>query len=73
MLDLLYPTGGYSSETGGKMKNLRSLTNAQVARYHEEAYLPDNVLFILSGTAGEAEFLKALEEVEARVVRRCPP
>ena len=28
--DLLFPTGGYSAETGGKMKNLRALTNAQV-------------------------------------------
>lgn len=36
VLDLLYPVGGYSSETGGKMANLRSLTNAQVARYHRE-------------------------------------
>lgn len=67
VLDLLYPEGGYSSETGGKMKNLRSLTNAQVCRYHREAYRPDNLLVVVSGTAGEAEFLAALGKVEAAV------
>ena len=47
------------------MANLRSLTNAQVARYHREAYRPDNMLVILSGTAKEADFLAALEQARA--------
>lgn len=68
VLDLLYPTGGYSSETGGKMHNLHTLTNAQVARYHKELYRPDNVCFILSGTAGAPEFIAAMEKIEARVL-----
>ena len=67
VLSLLYPHGGYSAETGGKMANLHSLTNAQVARYHREAYRPDNMLFILSGTVEEADFLAALEQARARV------
>ena len=49
------------------MANLHSLTNAQVARYHREAYRPDNMLFILSGTVEEADFLAALEQARARV------
>ena len=49
------------------MANLHSLTNAQVARYHREAYRPDNMLFILSGTAGEEDFLSAFEQVRVRV------
>ena len=48
------------------MANLHSLTNAQVARYHREAYRPDNMLFILSGTVDEADFLAALEQVRVR-------
>ena len=68
ILELLYPVGGYSSETGGKMANLRSLTNAQVSRYHRELYRPDNVCFILSGTAGAEEFLAAMELIEKRVL-----
>ena len=30
------------------MKNLRALTNAQVARYHAENYRPDNTLLVSS-------------------------
>jgi len=67
VLELLYPNGGYSAETGGKMANLRSLTNEQVRRYHRENYRPDNVMVILSGTASEAEFLRELEKVEERI------
>ena len=70
VLDLMYPSGGYSSETGGKMANLRKLTNAQVTRYHREAYRPDNCCFIVSGTAGAAEFLAALVQVEDRVLAK---
>ena len=65
--ELLYPEGGYSSETGGKMKNLRSLTNAQVCRYHAENYRPDNTAFIVSGMVSEAAFLAALSQVDAAV------
>lgn len=64
-LSLLYPGSGYSSETGGKMSNLRTLTNEQVQRYHAENYVPSNMLFVLSGTASPAEFLAALDEIEA--------
>ena len=68
--DLLYPTGGYSAETGGKMKNIRALTNAQVARYHAENYRPDNTLLMVSGLVEEADFLAAVAEVEKRVVSK---
>ncbi|KAL3893199.1 MAG: hypothetical protein SGPRY_014396, partial [Prymnesium sp.] len=70
VLQLLYPDSGYSSETGGKMHNLRSLTNAQVQRYHRENYRPDNIMIVLSGTAGEEEFLRELEQVEAKIVAK---
>jgi len=73
ILDLLYPDPcGYSSETGGKMRNLRSLTNSQVRRYHAENYTPDNVMFVLSGNVDRDEFLRVLDEVE-RSVRSKPP
>ena len=54
VLDLLYPNSGYSAETGGKMANLRKLTNSQVKRYHAQNYVPSNVLFVLSGVARTA-------------------
>ena len=65
MLELLYPEGGYSAETGGKLANLRRLTNAQVRRYHAENYRPDNTAFIVSGMVSEAAFLAALSQVDA--------
>ena len=49
------------------MANLHSLTNAQVARYHREAYRPDNMLFVLSGSVEEAGFLAALEQARVRL------
>ena len=67
VLELLYPEGGYSAETGGKLANLRRLTNAQVRRYHAENYRPDNTAFIVSGMVSEAAFLAALSQVEAAV------
>ena len=56
--DLLFPNCGYSSETGGKMKNLRTLTNAQVTRYHGENYRPENAMLLVTGLVEEDAFLK---------------
>jgi len=74
ILDLLYPDCGYSSETGGKLKNLRSLTNQQVRRYHAENYNPDNMIFVLSGNvdADGESFLEKLDQVEQRVRSKMP-
>ena len=73
VLDLLYPSGGYSAETGGKMSNLRTLTNAQVRQYHAENYRADNIAFIVSGMVDEAAMLRALAEVDARVAAKPQP
>ena len=74
VLSLLYPSGGYSAETGGMLANLRTLTNAQVRRYHAENYRPSNTLFVVSGTASESEFISALEIVDARIrAKPVPP
>ena len=76
-MDLLYPTTpdtpcGYSAETGGKMANLRTLTVDKVRRYHEEYYTSDNTLLILTGNVQKEDFFKALDEVEALVLKRQP-
>ena len=72
LMNLLYPSAsGYSSETGGKMKNLRTLANSQVQRYHKENYTPDNVMFVLSGNIDSAQdFLNALDEVELNILQQ---
>ena len=75
--DLLFPDCGYSSETGGKMANLRTLTNAQVRRYHGENYRPDNAMLLVTGLVDEEAFLDALRIADARLVAtaagRSPP
>ena len=72
VLDLLYPTGGYSAETGGKMANLRALTNAQVTRYHVENYRPDNMAFIVS-VIGRPRLSSAQTLLAASLERPDPP
>ena len=52
------------------MKNLRSLTVDKVRRYHEEYYTPDNTILILTGNVQSDDFFKALDEVEALVLKR---
>jgi len=71
-MELLYPTGlcGYSAETGGKMENLRNLTVDKVRRYHREYYTPDNTILVLTGNVEGEEFFKALDEVEALILKR---
>lgn len=79
-MELLYPPPdggsdggmmcGYAAETGGKMANLRTLTVEKVRRYHREYYTPDNTLLILTGNVDSEEFFKALDEVEALILKR---
>ena len=63
-LDLLYPGCAYSSETGGKCVNLRTLTNEQVRRYHNENYRPENALLLVTGNVDEAAFLRAVQQAD---------
>jgi hypothetical protein len=73
-MDLLYPNHsvpcGYSAETGGKVANIRTLTVDKVRRYHEEYYSPDNALLVLTGNVQREDFFKALDEVEALILKR---
>lgn len=50
LCDVLYPEGsGYRAVTGGRVENLRKLTNEAVKAYHREYYRPDNLCIILTG------------------------
>jgi Zn-dependent M16 (insulinase) family peptidase len=71
-MELLYPSEscGYAAETGGKMENLRSLTVEKVRRYHREYYTPDNTVLVLTGNVEGEEFFRALDEVEALILKR---
>ncbi|CAE8685746.1 unnamed protein product [Polarella glacialis] len=48
----------YKSETGGRLKELRELTNATVREYHQSYYRPDNLCVIITG---QVDFRAACE------------
>lgn len=62
---------GYSSETGGIMKNLRdSTSNEKVRNYHKEFYRPENLKIIITGHVKPEEVFKALEKLENKIVTK---
>lgn len=72
MARALYPGKcGYSSETGGIMKNLReSTSNTKVRNYHKEFYRPENLKVIITGQVKPNEVFKALEKLEDKIVSK---
>ncbi|XP_050309780.1 uncharacterized protein C05D11.1-like [Anthonomus grandis grandis] len=62
---------GYSSETGGIMKNLReSTSNEKVRAYHKEFYRPENLKIIVTGQITPAEVFKALAPLERNILSK---
>lgn len=72
MARTLYPGKcGYSSETGGIMKNLReSTTNTKVRNYHKEFYRPENLKVIITGQVKSEDVFKSLEKLEDKIVSK---
>ncbi|XP_065172046.1 uncharacterized protein C05D11.1-like, partial [Atheta coriaria] len=64
---------GYSSETGGIMKNLReSCSNTKVRNYHKEFYRPENLKLIITGQIKPEEVFQALEKLEDKILAKGP-
>ncbi|KAF5298438.1 hypothetical protein FQR65_LT01217 [Abscondita terminalis] len=68
----LYPGRcGYSSNTGGRMKNLReSTTNEKVRKYHKEFYRPENLVLIITGQIKPEDVFRALEPIENKIIEK---
>lgn len=65
---ILYgPKSGYSSETGGLIESLRTLTNERIRKYHADNYRPDNLNVIITGSVDETELLKVMEEFDSEL------
>ena len=59
---------GYTWETGGMMKNLRtSCSNEKVRAYHKKFYRPENLDIIISGQIELEAVFKAVLPIEERV------
>ncbi|XP_066250958.1 uncharacterized protein C05D11.1-like [Euwallacea similis] len=62
---------GYSSETGGIMRNLReSTSNSKVRAYHKEFYRPENLKVIITGQISPEDVFRALEPLEQQIVSK---
>ena len=68
----LYPGKcGYSSETGGIMKNLRqSLTHDKIRAYHAETYRPENLCVIVTGMVQDQQVLDCLSKYEQKILSK---
>lgn len=73
MQRLLYPQGsGYRSETGGLTKQLRSLTNEQIIKFHHDLYSSDNLCLIIIGNLPQEELLEIVSKWDAELPERNP-
>ncbi|XP_041971152.1 uncharacterized protein C05D11.1-like [Aricia agestis] len=67
----MYPNNGYSSETGGIMKNLReSTTNKKVRDFHKKFYRAENLTIILTGQIEAKDVFEALKTVEDDIIAK---
>lgn len=71
LLRAIYPDCGYSSETGGIMKNLReSTSNQKVKDYHKSFYRPDNLTVIVTGQVKPEDLFNVLAPVEGKIIKK---
>lgn len=75
----VYPgTCSYKSETGGRLKELRELTNKTIIDYHKAYYRPDNLCVIVTGQVDYSELCQAAAPVvesikqSERIKALCP-
>lgn len=61
---LFGPKSGYSSETGGLLLELRTLTNDKIRKFHELMYRPDNLAVVITGTLDVEELLEVMEKFD---------
>ena len=75
MSKLLYPgNSSYGVETGGKLENLRTITNQEIKEYHNKYYRPENFQLTITGQISPHELFESLDEIEKKIVqKRLPP
>lgn len=71
LLRAMYPNSGYSAETGGIMKNLRTSTdNAKVRSFHKKFYRSENLTIILAGQIQASDVFSSLSIVEDDIIAK---
>ena len=60
---------GYKSNTGGCLKDIRNrLSNQRIRDYHAEAYRPENLCVIVTGTVLDEAVLETLSKFEKKIL-----
>jgi len=68
---MCFPTSGYRSETGGRMRELReSCTHAKVVAYHRQMYRPSGVRLIVVGDVPADRLLATCETIQQRILTK---
>ena len=72
MIKNLFPgNNSYTSQTGGKLSNLReSTTIEKVREYHRKFYRPENLYITVTGNVEGKEVFKALDSVERKILSK---
>lgn len=71
LLRAIYPNCGYSSETGGIMKNLRESTTIEKVRaYHNEFYRAENLTIIITGQVKPEDVFEVLKPFEEKIIKK---
>eukprot|EP01133_Synstelium_polycarpum_P012397 gene12397-14549_t len=69
--DIIFPGKcAYQSETGGKLADLRTLTNETVRAYHKSFYRPDNLAILVVGQVTPDEIFKAIDPIETKIISK---
>eukprot|EP01134_Creolimax_fragrantissima_P004653 CFRG4653T1 len=69
----LYQGTGYTSETGGKLADLRDLKVSSIRDYHKSYYRSDNLMCIITGDIEAADVFAAVQCVEDKVAKQMIP
>lgn len=69
---LIYPEGGFRSETFGMMDSLRVLTADRIREYHREMYQPKNLCLIIMGDIDHTHLLNVLDRFESTILEDIP-
>ncbi|KAJ6238525.1 presequence protease [Anaeramoeba flamelloides] len=68
--EMIFENTSFASETGGKVKELRSLKLETVKEFHEKYYRSSNLELIISGRIKPEEIFERLEKIENKIVTK---
>mmetsp|Transcript_7633 Transcript_7633/g.28614 ORF Transcript_7633/g.28614 Transcript_7633/m.28614 type:complete len:1066 (-) Transcript_7633:1378-4575(-) len=69
-MEAIFKGSSYASNTGGRVKDLRSLTVEQVRNFHRKYYRPDNICVVMTGELTPEEAFESMKVVEDKLIEK---